>query len=564
MNIYMINTLSPEQISLEMEKTKDHLKTYFEFKHRKADGSIADVEVYSSRIVIGGKEYLHFIVHDVTERKKNEQLLKLLSNAVNYSPVSVIITNKEGKIEYVNKAFTDINGYSFEEALQKETNLLSSGYHPKSFYDQMWSTILSGKNWTGEILNKRKNGELYWIQAIIAPILNEDGQITHFVSVREDINEKKKMFEELIVAKDKAEESSRLKTDFLQNMSHEVRTPLNAIIGFSQILDNLPELQEKHKKYTTIIKESSIKLLNIINDVIEISQISSKHSKLRLSEFDLESLIHELKNKYENQAKDKDIYFHLDLQLVKPHLIIRTDKEKLTRILEHLLDNSLKFTPVGSILLSCSQEGKKLLFSIVDSGIGIDKSMQEAIFEPFRQVESGKTRSYGGNGLGLSIVKEYISLLKGDLSLQSEINKGTKISFSIPIDDEYGTDIGQENEDAISILIAEDEESNFIYLQEILRPTRIKVIRAKNGQEALDTCRNNENISLILMDIKMPVMDGITSAKLIKEFRPDMPIVAQTAFALPSEVKQYAGIFNEYLTKPILQYQITNLINKYL
>lgn len=238
---------------------------------------------------------------------------------------------------------------------------------------------------------------------------------------------------QLELAKNKAQESDRLKSSFLQNMSHEIRTPLNAIVGFSRLMTSPNETNENLELFSNMISESSDKLIEIVTDVIEISQIQSKTTKLKLSEFDIVSMFNTITNRFKNIALKKNIAFNIKKDFPFHEYAIESDHDKLQRIFVHLVDNAIKFTHQGKIETSLSLKSNEIIFSVSDTGIGISEEMQRIVFEPFRQVETDTTRVFGGNGIGLSITKAYIELMKGSISLQSEINNGTTIHVSIPI-----------------------------------------------------------------------------------------------------------------------------------
>src|SRR5690606_30260966 len=220
-----------------------------------------------------GIEALHFIIHDITSRKEAEQKLYLLNHAVEQNPIAIVITDPEGNIAYVNPEFTSMTGYKLDEIMGRSFRLLKSGYQSEEFYRNLWNTITSGRSWEGEIKNRKKNGELYWQNSIISPILDEYGSISHFLAVLDDVTEKKKMIEDMVKAKEKAEESDKLKSSFLANMSHEIRTPMNGIIGFTDLLKEQKLTGTEKDAYINIIKKSGERMLGTINDLIEISQI---------------------------------------------------------------------------------------------------------------------------------------------------------------------------------------------------------------------------------------------------------------------------------------------------
>lgn len=372
--------------------------------------------------------------------------------------------------------------------------------------------------------------------------------------------------EELLTAKEKAEESDNLKSAFLNNMSHEVRTPLNAIVGFSQLM--VESEYDKLDVYSKLIADSGEKLVQIITDVIEISQIHANQVKTKYTEIELITFINEITAVFHGIAEEKGIRLLLNINIPYKEYYILSDTEKLNRIFNHLIDNAIKFTHQGAVEVSFDLKQDYIWISISDTGIGISDEMQKIIFEPFRQVETGICRNYGGLGLGLSITKTYIELLNGSISLKSKVNEGTTIIISIPaantaISTNFkDADIKQDSTN--TILIVEDEHSNYFYLKELLAVTNAKVLHAENGQLAIDICRNNRDIDLILMDIKMPVMDGHTAAKLIKAFRPGLPIIAQTAYALEYEKEKFINDFDDYITKPINKEILKQKVMKYI
>jgi len=382
------------------------------------------------------------------------------------------------------------------------------------------------------------------------------------------ISERITLIKDLTLAKERAEESNQLKSAFLQNMSHEVRTPLNAITGFAQLMSKPNQTPEKQIKFSEIILENSEKLIGIITDVIEISQIQTFVTKPKITAFDVFEMIHEIEKKFKHKITEKKLELQIEINIPQPNYYIHSDKEKLQRILLHLIDNAIKFTTNGSVKLICEVENQSIKFTIIDTGIGISQEMQKLIFEPFRQVETEISRNVGGNGLGLSLAKAYIDLLNGSISLTSELNSGTTFYISIPtnkMNSQTNEIVSDTKKIPINtILIAEDEYSNYQYLLALLDETNLKILYAENGQQAVDVCRKNNSIDLILMDIKMPVMDGYTAAKLIKGFRENLPIIAQTAYALENEREKFIGIFDDYITKPISAEILNQKIIKYI
>jgi PAS domain S-box-containing protein len=433
MYIYQINTMHPDQIKLEMARALALNNTHFDFIHKKADGTLVNVEVFSSRVFIGHKEYLHTIVHDVTEKKKTEQQLKLLSRSVEQSPVSILITSQIGKIEYVNPIFTAVSGYTFEEVLGKTPRILKSGVQENSFYENMWKTILSGKDWSGELVNKRKSGELYWEKAEISPILNEKGEITHFVAVKEDITEKKRMIQDLIIAKEKAEESDNLKTAFLQNMSHEIRTPMNGILGFLDLLKDKKISEETRERYIEIVNMSAQRLLSSINNILEISKIQSGQNQPVFSQVNVEEILKYYYIFFKQKADENSTTLLCNQGVSGVNAILKTDKYKFESIISNLINNALKFSQNRSVEFGDYLENNSYIFYVKDTGIGIPSDRIGAIFDRFVQADLKITRPHEGVGLGLSIVKAYVESLGGEINVESEVGAGSTFIVTLPI-----------------------------------------------------------------------------------------------------------------------------------
>ncbi len=373
----------------------------------------------------------------------------------------------------------------------------------------------------------------------------------------------------LMLAKEKAEESDMLKTAFLQSISHEIRTPMNSISGFSELLATETYTKEQKKMFVDNIKQGCFQLIEIVENIIEISQIYSCQMALKEKLINVSALVKVVFDEFASKFERKNLKFNIFLSSSEILLNFLTDEEKLEKILRHLISNAIKFTESGAIELKCNVLEHEILFSISDTGIGICKEMHEKIFEPFRQLDTGISRKYGGNGIGLSIVKSYVEMLKGKIWLKSEINKGTTFYFSLPIrENRYSSrnieHLIIENMDLSDkiILIAEDEIPNFVYLETFLEPTNVKILHAHNGQEAVDFCRNEAQIDLIFMDMKMPVMDGYTATQLIKTFRINIPIVALTAYPVNfdnnGEILRYS--FDKYLQKPVHTYELLKIL----
>lgn len=366
--------------------------------------------------------------------------------------------------------------------------------------------------------------------------------------------------QELIKAKEKAEESDRLKSAFLANLSHEIRTPMNAIIGFSDLLETEDLKKNQRDQYVHIIRKSSDYLLSIINDIIEISHIDSGQIELKAVETKPSSLLKEVYDTlYNSRPTDKDVVFIKDDVPENVPDRVLLDEVKLKQILVNLINNAFKFTHKGEVRFGCTlSDGQLLTFYVKDSGIGIDKKDQEIIFERFRQVENTRYMK-GGSGLGLAIVKAYCELMGGSVKLESEKGKGSLFTVSLPyqVPKESKTMPPTESfrepdsSNKRFILVAEDEDINWYLLDEYLSPKKYRLLRAFNGREAVELCRSYNNIDLVLMDIKMPEMNGYEALEEIRKIKPHLPVIAQTAYALPSDLERLKKSFSDYVTKPI-------------
>jgi PAS domain S-box-containing protein len=509
---------------------------------------------------------------DDTDRKKAMNELRKLSRAIEQSPVSVIITNTKGDIEYVNPKFSEVTGYSFEEVYGNNPRILKSDSTDPDIYKSMWETITGGKSWYGEFQNKRKDGSLLWENVSISPVLNEE-KVTHYIAVKEDITEKKLFEEELIIARDKAEESSKLKSAFLATMSHELRTPLNAIIGFSGLIDKTQTMSSV-VEFSEIINKSGIHLLNIIEDIFTISMLQTGDTKVDYSEFIIADLIKSLvyNANIEKKNKEKDFLNIIVNQPINDSSLIRSDKTKLFQILINFIKNAIAYTEQGEIELGYSVSNRNIEFYVKDSGIGIQENKLDVIFERFRQIDQSQTRKYGGVGLGLAICKEIAQILHGKIRLESKVGEGSTFYFALddvivetPEQATSRSKIVYPDLSNKTILIVEDEESNYLLLNVYLQRTKATIIWSKNGEESIEICKRNSGIDLVLMDIRMPGINGIEAASRIKEIRPDLTIIAQTAFALTSDKNEILNSeCDDYISKPIKLELMIDLLNRYL
>ena len=367
------------------------------------------------------------------EIKAAEESSQKLNIAVIQSPASVIITDALGKIEFVNPKFSQLTGYEINEVIGENPRILNSGTHSKEMYQNLWKTISSGKEWRGEIKNKKKNGDFYWEDVSISPIFNEDGKLVNFVGVKEDITDRKKLINDLIMAKERAEESDRLKTAFLQNISHEIRTPMNSILGFIELIQDPDITGDERKEYIEIIEKSGNRMLTTINDIINISKIEAGIVSLNIQPIDMRGLIYEVAGTFRPEAEKKGILINTDLPSIEQDTILNGDQEKIFAIFVNLVKNAIKYSTHGTITIGFTIHKEQFRCFVKDNGIGISKEKQNLIFERFTRIESISSKNIEGAGLGLSIVKGYLTLMGGEISLFSETGKGSTFTFTIPV-----------------------------------------------------------------------------------------------------------------------------------
>ncbi|MDA3952496.1 MAG: ATP-binding protein [Bacteroidales bacterium] len=444
---------------------------------------------------------------------------------------------------------------------------------------------------------KHKDGHYIWIHDRGKAIFNEENKPIRIVGTHTDITEKqnseeklyqyqieleekvKERTDELLKAKEKAEESDRLKSAFLANMSHEIRTPMNAIIGFSDLLID-PDLNSFQKQeLIKHINKSSNTLVYLIDDIIDIAKIEAGQLKINKSECNINQILADVCESFfetSNLKSNELVKLKLMKGIQNDNFTINTDPVRFQQILINLIGNALKYTEKG--LIECGYKVKTdknisfIEFYVKDTGIGIPKDKHDHIFERFSKVEDSKTKLYRGTGLGLTITKNLVEMLNGKIWLESEENVGSTFYFTIPVVEFKGLKVNEQEKDYNiknwennTILIAEDEDSNYRVLQMALKRTNVNILRAENGKQAIEICKANKKINLVLMDIKMPELNGIEATIEIKKARPDLPIIAQTAYAMQDDEEKTieAGCI-DYLCKPIKTSVLISTLNKYL
>lgn len=506
-------------------------------------------------------------IEDITYKKKAEEQILKLSRAVEQSPISVVITSIDGNIEYVNPKFEDVTGYSLGEVVGKNPRILSSGLKRPSDYKELWDTILSGNDWTGEFQNKKKSGEFFWVSALISPVKDTEGKTIYFLALQEDITERKKTEFELIRSKEKAEEMNMLKSVFLTNMSHELRTPMVGILGFSQILRD--ELTEPNKiEIVDLLIKSGKRLLSTLESILDFSQLESKQINMNLVNINILEKVEELIKNFHDRLADKKL--KLNLHFNDRKLYVSADDRLVNQVLNNIIDNAIKFTLKGEISIETDKiiENNSTwgIVKISDTGIGISKEKQKIIFEDFRQASEGRTRSFEGNGLGLTVANKMVEMLNGYITVESELGKGATFTVYLPAvsenKDENEEQMAKDKNNLPEILLVEDNEMNkavvMIYLKKVC-----KVDYAKDGSTAIQMALQKK-YSAILMDINLGNgMSGLDVMKRIKENKgyKDIPFVAITGYAMYGDKEKLIEEgCTHYLSKPFLKETLVNLV----
>lgn len=577
-----LNAVHPEdRLLLEKEWQKAALsgsQSYSEYRFLHADGSVTWVNGHAVPLKDQSGTVTGYIgaIEDITNRKRAEE--KLIESEAYYrtlidiSPDGIITSDIEGNVTYASKKafeiFDEPPGVSFIGT--SVLNWLDPDYHQPIL--ERFSDIISGnlKPVTAEYKLLKHDRSDFWAELSSCPITDAKGNTSGLLIVCRDISGRKKAEEELIKARDKAEEGDKLKTAFLHNISHEIRTPMNAITGFSALLGEPDLTRETQKSYIDIITQSSDHLLDVLNDIIEVSNIEAGILKLKKNEVNLNSLMGKLFKQFKPAAIEKGIEFNYTTGLPNDQADIVTDYAKLIQILSNLLGNALKFTIHGEIEFGYNLKNENLEFFVSDTGISIPVDQQKKIFDRFYQVEYTATRQFEGTGLGLSISKEYVELMEGNIWLTSDPGHGSVFYFSIPYEEvviqQHINYTAYESPAVVAqktLLVAEDDNNNFDLIRELLSELNVRIVRAYNGIEAVEISKSGLKIDLILMDIKMPLMDGYTAITKILDHSPDMKIIAQTAYG-DDEAKSLEAGCAGFISKPFVKKQFIKLVKEFL
>ena len=534
---------------------------------------------------------IRFLKFEKIHKEEQESLQDLISKHIIIST-----TDLEGIITSASDAYCLISGYSKEELVGKSHNIIRHPDMPKSAFKAMWGTIQEGKKWSGKVKNLKKNGDYYWVYAVIEPIFNNKGNIESYIAIRHDITNTIELEEltknqEIIIEsqiaianmqRDKALDALKAKGEFLANMSHEIRTPLNAILGFVEILKE-ESYGRKSEQYVDIIDSSSKSLLQVIEDILDFSKIKSGKLDIDKVNFNPKSEFEVVTYLFNARCAQKNISLTLNIDDNLPETI-NTDPLRIKQIITNLMSNAVKFTKEKkNITVDINYDNKLLNISIKDQGIGIAHNKLNHIFDAFIQEDTSTTREYGGTGLGLSISNELVKLLGGKLKVKSEVGVGSNFYFSIPITvakkkiekQTISQNIDFKNK---KILLVEDNKANQMFMKVILKKINLSFDIANDGVEAIEMfVKNNSNnedklskYNAILMDENMPNMNGIEATKQILKYEKEhnlthTPIIALTANALKGDREKFlnAGM-DEYMTKPINKNKLAKILNMFI
>lgn len=492
----------------------------------------------------------------------------------------VIFYNTDWTVKFLNPAIYSMIG--LEAEVKNPIDILSDErfIHPgdSGFHKRRAKGIEEKGSYESEIRLRHKNGKYIVLSTKLVEVKDDSGSVLGILSISRDITSLKNTQEQLIVAKEKAEESNRLKSTFLANISHEIRTPLNSIVGFANLLEDVSSSPEMRDEYVGYLNQNTEKLLQIITDIIDLSRLENNEIDIRYQPVKINSIIDYAADYAEDliRRSGKNITFSSEKGLPDGRDIVYTDDLWLKRIFRHLVDNAVKFTREGSVELHSAMAGASVMFTIKDTGIGISKESLKTIFEQFRQEEDGHHRSFEGLGIGLTMARKVAENMDGFLWVESEKGEGSEFFFTIPYRPVDGSafkekekmpygDKSDQDWSGKTILVADDNIDILRFLNHVLSDTGINVIQARSGLETIEIIKKTESLDLVLLDMQMPEMNGLEAMKEIRKMKGNIPIIAQTAFVFEEEQDELisAGC-DACLLKPISQDQLLSVVSGFL
>jgi PAS domain S-box-containing protein len=489
-------------------------------------------------------------------------------------------TTPEGIITYANDRFLEVSGYTREELLGKNHRIIRHPEMPTSLFAEMWETILKGEIWQGRVTNRRKDGSRYIVDTTIGPIFDEEGRIVEFIGIRHDVTE-------LVQARERAEKAEMAKSLFFANLTHEIRTPLNAILGFTSLLRQRDDLPEDVRRMIGVIDESGDTLLQVVNDILDLSKFEQGHVNVDLQPMILERHLRRTVALFEAKAREKGVTLRLESD---PRLRQKLlgDPHRLRQVLGNLLSNALKFTGSGGEVLlravpqATGDRKVSVLFEVIDSGIGIAPEAQEKIFRPFEQAEDSTQRHYGGTGLGLPICARIVEALGGELSLESREGEGSRFFFTLEFEEAEADATTLCEEEAAEepgvneslrfvgeVLVAEDLPFNQELIRALLQRLGVESLEiVDDGLKALERIRQHR-YDLIFLDIEMPGMRGDEVLRTLRAEAPDpdihQRIVALTAYADQEHLRAFLEMgFDDVVLKPFDEKALKAVLSRYL
>lgn len=575
---------TPELAQKKLAEVRQKGQVTFEWRGKRKNGSIFWLEMTLNKAHIGESIRIMAFARDIDDKKRiekeAEKATALFHNLAMNSPVGIFRTDTQGDTIFVNPAWTKMTSLSAEQAI-------GSGWlkiiHPddREKIISEWKTRVNQRIPSrAEYRLVRPDGSLVWVLGYAVPDFMGN-QFNGYVGTMTDVTELKeaeiniqKTNEDLRIAMAKAEESNRLKSSFLANLSHEIRTPMNSIAGFASLLSQSEYHQKDITRFASIIQQSTDQLLAIINDIIEISLIETGQMTLRFEELKIADFFNHLHSVYSSQIPEKkEIEIIFNIPEPFDSITVYTDRVKFEQIFINLINNSIKYTDQGHILVDCRQLSSELLFfSVTDTGIGIDPSEHDLVFERFYRCENEHTHDIKGSGLGLSIMKAYVEMLGGKVGLESSPGKGSKFYFYFPLYHSVSASGPADNKnhnnlrqsESLNILIVDDEDLNVLFLQNALAEFNASITVTSKASEAIDLSRINK-FNIILMDVRLEDGSGIEATRVIKKTTPETFIIMQTAYALPEdEQKARDAGCDEFLAKPISLKKLRAIFNEYL